>query len=108
MFDDPGTDNMPDDELQDERRVRPGPANSRAPGETEREGAYLKELVLNQARVLVKLRSGEEVAGYVEYYDKAFIRLTPDTGPNLFIFKHDIKYLREEQSDRGRARESRS
>ena len=38
----------------------------------------------------------EEVKGIIEYYDQRFIRLTRDGEPNLFIFKHDIKYLIEE------------
>jgi len=44
----------------------------------------------------VKLADGEEVAGVIEYYDQSFIRLTLHGQPNLFIFKHDIKYLEEE------------
>jgi sRNA-binding regulator protein Hfq len=46
----------------------------------------------------VKLSNNEEVAGTVEYYDASFIRLTRKDGPNLFIFKHDIKYLLEDES----------
>ena len=46
--------------------------------------------------VRVKLADGEEVTGTIEYYDQSFIRLTRDGEPNLFIFKHDIKYLVEE------------
>ena len=37
----------------------------------------------------------EEFDGTIEYYDASFIRLTRVDGPNLFIFKHDIKYLYE-------------
>ena len=36
------------------------------------------------------------VKGTIEYYDQSFIRLTRDALPNLFIFKHDIKYIQEE------------
>ena len=39
---------------------------------------------------------GHEVAGVIEYYDQSFIRLTRDGEPNLFIFKHEIKYIQEE------------
>ena len=39
---------------------------------------------------------GDEVSGVIEYYDQRFIRVTRDGEPNLFIFKHDIKYLSEE------------
>jgi host factor-I protein len=46
--------------------------------------------------VRVKMVDGEEVAGVIEYYDQSFIRLTRDGKPNLFIFKHDIKYVMEE------------
>jgi hypothetical protein len=35
------------------------------------------------------------VTGIIEFYDANFIRLTRDNGPNLFLFKHDIKYLFE-------------
>ena len=45
--------------------------------------------------VRVKLTGGEEVAGVIEYYDQSFIRLTREGEPNLFIFKHDIKYIME-------------
>jgi host factor-I protein len=42
------------------------------------------------------MEDGEEVVGVIEYYDQSFIRITRDGEPNLFIFKHDIKYLQEE------------
>lgn len=46
----------------------------------------------------LKLADGEEVEGVIEYYDHSFIRITREGSPNLFIFKHDIKYLVEEGS----------
>jgi host factor-I protein len=55
----------------------------------------LKRLIENATPVRVKLVDGEEVTGTIEYYDHSFIRLTRDGAPNLFIFKHDIKYLIE-------------
>ena len=42
------------------------------------------------------MMDGEEVEGSIEYYDQSFIRLTREGQPNLFIFKHDIKYIAEE------------
>ena len=32
----------------------------------------------------------------IEFYDSNFIRVTRDDAPNLFLYKHDIKYLYEE------------
>ena len=56
---------------------------------------YLKHLIEGEVPVRVKLTDGEEVAGTIEYYDHSFIRLTRGDGPNLFIYKHEIKYLVE-------------
>jgi len=74
-----------------------GKAAARAPEHTFEETKYLKHLIEHQIPVLVKLSNNEEVKGLVEYYDASFIRVTRKGEPNLFIFKHDIKYLIEAQ-----------
>ena len=43
----------------------------------------------------VRLSDNQEVEGIVEFYDATFIRLTREGAPNLFLYKHDIKYLYE-------------
>ena len=43
----------------------------------------------------VRLTDDEEVDGVIEFYDTGFIRLTREGKPNLFLYKHDIKYLYE-------------
>jgi host factor-I protein len=68
----------------------------RAPEYTFEEARYLKRLIEGATPVCVKLVDGEEVRGTIEYYDQSFIRLTRQGEPNLFVFKHDIKYLTEE------------
>jgi host factor-I protein len=72
-----------------------GSKTSRAPEQTFEEVRYLKYLIDNQIRVCVRLINNEEVSGTIEYYDQSFIRLTREPDPNLFIFKHEIKYLYE-------------
>ena len=69
---------------------------TKAPEQTFEEVRYLKRLIENHTPVCIKLSSNEEVHGVIEYYDKRFMRVTRDGVPNLFIFKHDIKYLAEE------------
>ena len=71
--------------------------SARAPEHTFEESKYLKQLIESGTRVRVKMADGEEVTGVIEYYDVSFIRLTRDGEPNLFIFKHDIKYIQEER-----------
>jgi len=66
------------------------------PAETFAEARYLKQLVQDKTPVVVHLRNNEEFAGILEYYDANFIRLTRKQEPNLFIFKHEIKYLSEQ------------
>jgi host factor-I protein len=73
-------------------------AGTRAPEQTFEEVKYLKHLIENGIPIRVRLSSNEEVSGTVEYYDASFIRITRKGEPNLFIFKHDIKYLYEEGS----------
>jgi sRNA-binding regulator protein Hfq len=68
---------------------------SRPLEQTFEEIKYLKHLIDGKILICVKLSDGEEVRGTVEYYDQRFIRITRAGAPNLFIFKHDIKYLYE-------------
>jgi host factor-I protein len=70
---------------------------ARAPEHTFEEAKYLKQLIEDGTRVRVRMQDGEEVAGVIEYYDHSFIRITREGAPNLFIFKHDIKYLIEDE-----------
>ena len=68
---------------------------TRPPEQTFEEIKYLKHLIDQKITVCVKLSDEEEVRGVIEYYDQRFIRITRIGAPNLFIFKHDIKYLYE-------------
>ena len=43
----------------------------------------------------VKLRDGETVSGWIEYFDDRMIRLTREGKPNLFIYKHQIRTITE-------------
>jgi sRNA-binding regulator protein Hfq len=37
----------------------------------------------------------QELDGTIEFFDARFVRLTRDQQPNVFVFKHDIKYIYE-------------
>jgi host factor-I protein len=73
------------------------------PDETFQEAEYLKSLGEKQQPVSIKLRDGEVVKGWIEYYDRHMVRLTRDGAPNLFIFKHDIMYIAEAEGNTGRS-----
>src|SRR5260370_20203561 len=75
------------------------------PDEPYQEPEYLKSLGEKQQPVSIKLRDGEIVKGWIEYYDRDMIRLTRERAPNLYIFKHDIMYIAEVQANGGRTRQ---
>jgi host factor-I protein len=81
-----------------------------APETTFREAEYIDKLSKNRTPVVVKLIDGEEVRGWIEYYDKDIIRITRETLPNLFIYKSRLKYLYEDPAAAGnfRTREARA
>ena len=70
-------------------------SNAKAPAHTFEEGLYLKHLIDDSIPVRVRLANDQELEGTLEFYDARFLRLTRQDEPNLFIYKHDIKYLLE-------------
>jgi host factor-I protein len=70
-------------------------SQAKAPEQTLEEVNYLKRLIENRVPVRVRLSDNQEVDGVVEFYDSHFIRITREGTPNLFLYKHDIKYLYE-------------
>jgi len=66
------------------------------PEDTFEEAAFLKSLGEKQKAVSIKLIDGQTFRGWIEYYDRNMVRLTRDSGPNLFIFKHEIMYIAED------------
>jgi host factor-I protein len=71
-------------------------AKTKAPEQTFEEVKYLRYLIEKAIPVRIRLSSNEEVLGVIEFYDSNFIRVTRNGAPNLFLYKHDIKYLYEE------------
>ena len=71
------------------------------PGETGQEALYLRSLSERKVPVTVKLRDGETVKGWIEYFDDGMLRLTREGKPNLFIYKHQIRTITEAGKRRG-------
>src|SRR5580658_2712735 len=65
------------------------------PGDTGQEALYLRSLSDRQVVVTVKLRDGETVRGWIEYFDDTMLRLTREGQPNLFIYKSQIRSISE-------------
>jgi sRNA-binding regulator protein Hfq len=67
----------------------------KAPEQTFEEVRYLKQLIEQRTPVRVRMSDNQEIDGVIEFYDVHFIRVTRENAPNLFLFKHDIKYIYE-------------
>jgi host factor-I protein len=63
--------------------------------ETGQEAIYLRLLSERQTPVVVQLRDGETLHGWIEYFDDRMIRLTREGKPNLFIYKRQILTITE-------------
>ncbi len=53
---------------------------------------YLKQMNLRTPMVIV-MTDGEEIRGWIEWYDRNCLKVNRDGAPNLLIQKHCIKYL---------------
>lgn len=76
-----------------------------AGAQSGQEALYLRFLSEKQVPIQVKLRDGEVVTGWIEYFDERMIRLTREGKPNLFIYKEQIRTISEfPRKDEGRRR----
>jgi RNA chaperone Hfq len=74
-----------------------GPAKKTAPSEqTNAENFYYQKQMQAKTPMVIVLRDGEEVHGYIEWYDKHCIKLNRTGAANLMIYKPAIKYMFKE------------
>jgi sRNA-binding regulator protein Hfq len=59
---------------------------------------YLKQMNAKTPMVVV-LTDGEHVRGWIEWYDRASIKVNREGAPNLLIQKHCIKYLYKQEEE---------
>ena len=84
---------------QGERRERASgpPTKKTAPSEqTNAENFYYQKQMQTRTPMVIVLRDGEEVHGYIEWYDKNCIKLNRVGAANLMIYKPAIKYMFKE------------
>ena len=55
----------------------------------------MQDLIDNRVPVRLHLEDESELEGTIEFYDARFLRITRENQPNLFVYKHEIKYLFE-------------
>jgi len=87
------------DRDHDRDRDRSGGAMARKPAPSEQTNAenfYYQKQMQSKTPMVIVLRDGEEVRGYIEWYDKNCIKLNRSGAANLMIYKPAIKYMFKE------------
>jgi host factor-I protein len=80
------------------RTPRNGNANNHnnrpAPPEvTNAENFYYIKQMNSKTPMVIVMTDGEEIRGFIEWYDRSAIKVNRDGAPNLLIQKRYIKYL---------------
>ena len=68
--------------------------NRTAPPEsTNAENFYYLKQMISRTPMVIVLTDGEQVHGWIEWYDKTCLKVNREGAPNLLIQKHCIKYV---------------
>ena len=94
-------------DMADLKKNGPGRAVRRKQAPPEQTNAeefyYLKQMAARTPMVLV-LTDGEELKGWIEWYDKNALKINRHREPNLLISKRNIRYMYKEEELRRRRR----
>jgi sRNA-binding regulator protein Hfq len=63
------------------------------PSDTHAENYYFLKQMNKRTLMAVALADGEQVEGYIEWYDRNCFKLNREGAPNLLIYKRQVKYL---------------
>lgn len=77
------------------------------PEQTNAEEFYYLKQMAGKTNMVVVLTNGEELRGWIEWYDKGSIKFHRHHEPNLLILKHNIRYMFKEEELRRGGRRSR-
>ena len=71
------------------------------PEQTNAENFYYVKQMQSRTPMVVVLHDGEELHGVIEWYDRACIKVNRPQGPNVLVYKANIKYLYKESDKNG-------
>ena len=83
-------------EIKEQMTVKP-PRNHKRPSSqndaTNAENFYYVKQMQSKTPMVFVLRDGETLKGVIEWYDKSCLKVNRDGGPNLLLYKPNIKYM---------------
>jgi host factor-I protein len=86
----------PERQERAERTDRHGGRKMAPPEQTNAENFYYQKQMQSRTPMVVVLRDGEQIHGYIEWYDRNCIKVNRNGQPNLMIYKPSIKYMYKE------------
>jgi sRNA-binding regulator protein Hfq len=63
------------------------------PDQTNAENFYYIKQMQSKTPMVIVLKDGETLNGFIEWYDKASLKVNREEGPNLLVYKANIKYM---------------
>ena len=71
------------------------------PEQTNAENFYYVKQMQAKTPMVIVLNDGEELHGVIEWYDRGCLKVHRSAGPNLLVYKSNIKYLYKESDKDG-------
>jgi sRNA-binding regulator protein Hfq len=90
-------------EVKDRYPTRSFQRKQAPPEQTNAENYYYLKQMGAKTPMVVMLNDGEEIHGWIEWYDKSCLKVNREKGPNLLILKHSIKYMYKENDEEEKA-----
>lgn len=63
------------------------------PEQTHAESFYYQKQMQSRTTMVIVLKDGEEIQGWIEWYDRNCIKVNRNGQPNLLIYKLNVKYM---------------
>ena len=91
----PSLNEMKDKEPTSSARRAPVSASKKSvpPEQTNAENFYYAKQMQSKTPMVIVLKDGEELHGVIEWYDRTCLKVNREDGPNLLVYKPNIKYL---------------
>jgi len=70
-----------------------GPRRNGPAEQTHAENYYYQKQMQSKTPVVVVMKDGEEVQGFIEWYDRNCIKVNRGSAPHLLIYKPSIRYI---------------
>lgn len=91
--------------LSEVRREMGGPRTtlsrkSTPPEQTNAEAFYYIKQMQSRTPLVVVLLDGEEIRGWIEWYDRDVLKVNREGAPNLLVSKRAIKYILKQDEER--------